>query len=128
MAGVLQPGLQGGFDSRWSLPMTFSRLSNPGESRAPSLELIFYLNPPTTSQSQLQRKKKGDRGRKARSTGSRHVVGKLAGPRSRLPASPTAPAAPERSSKVRHCASARSSGRGAGLPRETQRGLLSPCI
>lgn len=59
MAGVFQLGLQGGCDSRWSLPMTFSRLSNPGESRAPSLELIFSLNPPTTSQSQLQRKKKG---------------------------------------------------------------------
>lgn len=59
MAGVFQLGLQGGCDSRWSLPMTFSRLSNPGESRAPSLELIFFPQPPNHVTVSTAEEKKG---------------------------------------------------------------------
>lgn len=56
----------------------------------------FFFFPPTTSQSELQRERTAA-GR--RNPGSPHVVGKLAGPRSRLPASPAALAARSRAAK-----------------------------
>lgn len=93
MAGGLRGGKGGA--GQGSFPMTdINQTVKSWGVASPEFGVFFF--PPTTSQSELQRERTAA-GR--RNPGSSHVVGKLAGPRSRLPASPAALAARSRAAK-----------------------------